>query len=154
MVSAGLCCSGDVQQLSEVAALGASKENVSDNAEVLSSLSQQLKQLITRADRLQQQHEAMLSATNTGVSFHHLPRYHTFEAGKRMIFGMLRTVGQETLSWHLTMERARWLPVHLPSSTEPENASRTFVQYSCAFLREDVEDGKRRTSQSHCMRAT
>lgn len=57
---------GDVQQLSEVAALGASKENVSDNAEVLSSLSQQLKQLITRADRLQQQHEAMLSATNTG----------------------------------------------------------------------------------------
>ncbi|KAK9837872.1 hypothetical protein WJX74_006896 [Apatococcus lobatus] len=55
---------GDVQQLSDIAAQGASKENVSSNAEVLSSLAQQLKQLLTRAERVQQQHEAMLATSN------------------------------------------------------------------------------------------
>ena len=58
-----------MQHLSEVAALGASKENISDNAEVLSSLSRQLRQLITRADRLQQQHEALL-CTESAAGMH------------------------------------------------------------------------------------
>ena len=47
--------------------MGATKENVSRNAEILLSLDQQLKKLIIQAHRQQLKHESTLSITNPGV---------------------------------------------------------------------------------------
>lgn len=93
---------------------------MSDNAEVLSSLSQQLKQLITRADRLQQQHEAILSATNPGAPFHRPLHCQTSDSSKRMVLVRLTIACQKLMPWHRVLKAARWLSIDLSSSAETE----------------------------------